>query len=104
MFGRASWDGRNSDVSAYVDVNFPNNADSLNGVLRFGSGMAVPDVYSGHEFTHSVIDATCNLAGVDEPGAINEALSDIFGELTFPQTPSTVWVEGDTLATRVGTC
>jgi len=34
-----------------------------------------------HEFTHGLIQNTSNLAYANEPGAINEALADIFGAL-----------------------
>ncbi len=33
----------------------------------------------GHEFTHGVTDHTANLIYQDEPGALNESFSDIFG-------------------------
>ncbi|PES08584.1 bacillolysin, partial [Bacillus anthracis] len=35
----------------------------------------------GHEITHAVTDSTSKLLYQDESGALNEALSDIFGTL-----------------------
>jgi hypothetical protein len=95
LFGRNGWDGRGTDTRTYVDVGFASpNADSLNGVLRFDRTFVFPDIVA-HEFTHSVVDATCDLVGLDEPGAANESYADVFGELAFPQTPATAWVSGD---------
>ena len=34
----------------------------------------------GHEFTHAVVNATCNLKYENQSGAINEAYADILGE------------------------
>lgn len=34
----------------------------------------------GHEYTHGIIDYTCNLVYQDESGALNESLADIFGK------------------------
>jgi Zn-dependent metalloprotease len=97
VFNRSSWDGRGGNVDVYVDAGMPvPNASSHKGVLVFGAGEAVPDVI-GHEFTHSIVDATCDLQAIDESGAINESFADVFGELMFPETPATSWVQGDLL-------
>ena len=48
--------------------------------MRFGNGFAAADDVVGHELTHAVTEAESNLIYWGESGAINEALSDIFGE------------------------
>ncbi len=35
----------------------------------------------GHELTHGVIEHSANLLYQDQPGALNEAFADIFGEM-----------------------
>ena len=64
-----------------------NNAIYLGGgYLLFGDGDGVDfDFFAGaldvvaHEYTHGVTEFTSNLDYVDEPGALNEAFSDIMG-------------------------
>jgi bacillolysin len=66
---------------------FINNAIYLGGgFLLFGDGDGVDfDFFAGaldivaHEYTHGVTEYTSNLDYVDEPGALNEAFSDIMG-------------------------
>ncbi|MBC8096682.1 MAG: M4 family metallopeptidase [Akkermansiaceae bacterium] len=53
--------------------------NSSSGRMRFGSGFATDDV-TGHEFTHAVTEFTSGLIYENQSGAINESLSDIFGE------------------------
>ncbi len=47
--------------------------------MAFGEGVTTDDV-TGHELTHGVTERRTNLAYLWESGAINESLSDIFGE------------------------
>lgn len=44
-----------------------------------GPGTVTDDTI-GHEFTHGVVDATCDLTYSGESGAIDEAFADMFGE------------------------
>jgi hypothetical protein len=48
--------------------------------MRFGQGYADADDVVGHELTHGVTDYESSLIYWSESGAINESLSDIFGE------------------------
>ncbi|MCM6776522.1 M4 family metallopeptidase [Nocardia sp. CDC159] len=50
--------------------------------MAFGSGLATEDI-AAHELTHGVTQHTSGLVYRNEPGAINESMSDVFGELTF---------------------
>ncbi|MEU7143246.1 M4 family metallopeptidase [Nocardia sp. NPDC046473] len=50
--------------------------------MAYGSGLTTEDI-TAHELTHGVTQNTNGLVYSDEPGAINESMSDVFGELTF---------------------
>ena len=49
--------------------------------MFFGDGYASADDVVGHELTHGVTEHESNLVYMNESGAINESLSDVFGEL-----------------------
>jgi Zn-dependent metalloprotease len=48
--------------------------------MRFGQGYASGDDVVAHEFTHGITSHEANLIYWNESGAINESISDIFGE------------------------
>jgi Zn-dependent metalloprotease len=107
----------------YLQLHGRNSLDGLGGsiraIVRYGQGLAnafflgeqqlmlfgdaLPfaaalDVVA-HELTHGVTAHTANLIYQDEPGAVNEAFSDIFGELVEARTlghPD--WITGSVLA------
>lgn len=56
------------------------NAFWYNGQMTYGQGVTTDDV-TGHELTHGVTEKTNGLVYENEPGAINESMSDVFGEL-----------------------
>lgn len=58
---------------------FP-NAFWSGSQIAFGEGFAQADDVVAHEFTHGVTDYESNLFYYMQSGAINEALSDIWGE------------------------
>ena len=49
--------------------------------MVYGAGYAAADDVVGHELTHGVTDHESQLLYVYQSGAINESISDIFGEL-----------------------
>ncbi len=49
--------------------------------MYYGTGYAVADDVVGHEMGHGVTERTSNLVYFGQSGAINESLSDIFGEI-----------------------
>jgi Zn-dependent metalloprotease len=49
--------------------------------LVFGTGFSLADDVVGHELTHGVTQYESNLLPYAESGAIDESLSDVFGEL-----------------------
>jgi bacillolysin len=83
--GRNSLDGNGGNVTAIVRVGGYANA-SWHGNLRvmlFGDVKAYAaslDVV-GHELTHGVTENTAGLIYENQSGALNESMSDIFGEM-----------------------
>ena len=55
------------------------NAQWTGTRMRFGNGYATDDV-TAHEYTHAVTEFSSGLVYENASGAINESLSDIFGE------------------------
>ncbi|MGH2653460.1 MAG: M4 family metallopeptidase [Actinomycetota bacterium] len=68
--------------------------------MVYGAGFAVDDVV-GHELTHGVTEFTSHLFYYYQSGAINESLSDVFGEFVDltngagTDTASTRWLLGE---------
>ncbi len=60
---------------------------SLTAYFYFGDGGGITTHYAraldivGHEYQHSINNAKAGLSGVGQEGAINEAISDIFGAI-----------------------
>lgn len=69
--------------------------------LTFGDGFATDDVVA-HELAHGVTEHTADLFYWYQSGAINESMSDVFGELvdltTGTDPPSARWLIGEDLA------
>ena len=96
LFGRDSYDGRGSRLSASVHATFsggsscsPNNAVWMGAPYNQmaygdGDGRLLTDLsraldVTGHELTHAITGSTSGLVYQDESGALNEAMSDIHG-------------------------
>nr|BFF02079.1 hypothetical protein GCM10020241_37540 [Streptoalloteichus tenebrarius] len=68
--------------------------------MVFGEGVTTDDV-TGHELTHGVTEHVSGLVYRGESGAINESLSDIFGEFvdltngSADDTPANRWKMGE---------
>lgn len=71
-------------------------------VMVYGPGYAAGLDIVGHEITHGIIAAEADLIYADEPGAVNEALADIFGSLIELYAKGTAgnWVIGEGLPGR----
>lgn len=99
-FGRNSYDGRGSNISAVVKVGrgplsllgmlgLDQNAawDTSGKRFLFGTGekdtlnnfTGAVDVIA-HEYTHAVIETTSKLDANGQSGALNEHLADVFGQ------------------------
>ncbi|MBV6699406.1 M4 family metallopeptidase [Kitasatospora aureofaciens] len=87
--GRDGLDGKAGPIDSVVNVSaggkvFPNAFWDGKKMIYGGGG---PEKYpfsvaldvAGHEMTHGVIQHTANLAYLGQPGAMNEALADYFG-------------------------
>ncbi|MBN2349040.1 MAG: M4 family metallopeptidase [Bacteroidales bacterium] len=87
-FGRNSFDDNGKEIKSYVHYHYQfvnaywNESDKY---LVFGDGrppdynpLTCLDIVS-HEFTHGITNYTANLVYENEPGALNESFSDIFG-------------------------
>ena len=84
VHSRDSWDDAGQLLRAtvrYCDNTKPcplSNAYA-NDPLRFGQGWVTDDIVA-HEYTHRVTGATSGLIYTNQSGAINESLSDVWGE------------------------
>jgi len=87
-FNRDSIDGAGMPLISLVRYcppgagNCPYQNAFWDGVqMTYGAGYASADDVVGHELTHGVTEHTSNLFYYYQSGAINESLSDVFGEL-----------------------
>lgn len=89
IFDRASVDGSGMRLDGYVHrgVNY-NNAfwDGQQMVFGDGDGVMFTDLTGSidviaHELTHGVTEFTSGLEYHNQPGALNESISDVFGSL-----------------------
>jgi bacillolysin len=104
-FGRDGLDGVGMPIVMSVnDGEAGAHWDDRLGELVFGSGYTVDDVV-GHEMTHGVTQFTSNLFYFAQSGAINESMSDVFGEFVDltdghgNDDPSVRWLAGEDLPT-----
>ncbi|MEU5597465.1 M4 family metallopeptidase [Streptomyces sp. NPDC020298] len=88
-YGRHSIDGDGLPLNATVHFGEGYDNAFWNGEqMVFGDGdneifldFTIPVDVIGHELTHGVTQYTANLEYHDQPGALNESLSDVFGSL-----------------------
>ena len=80
-FGRDSINGSGLEIKSTVNYgNGYQNAFWNGSQMVYGDGFSLADDVVGHELTHGVTQYESNLLYYYQSGAINEALSDIFGE------------------------
>lgn len=103
-FGRSSYDNDSAVLFSYVHygVNYDNAFwDGTRMTYGDGDGAQYNPFTSldigGHEITHAVTEHSANLVYQDEPGAMNEAFSDIFGTCIefFGDSAHADWLEGE---------
>jgi Zn-dependent metalloprotease len=89
-------------------ANYPEqNAFWTGSQMAFGKGLVVDDVVA-HEFTHGITQYTSNLFYYYQSGAINESLSDLWGEYydqtnSFGKDTNAVrWLIGEDLPASIG--
>ena len=83
---RNSFDGEGASIHAIVRYG-PDFKNAFwvpgSNLMAFGDGRPYAGALDivGQEFSHGVIEHTANLLYQDQPGALNEAFADIFGEM-----------------------
>ena len=105
QFGRRSIDGRGGTVS--ITVHYGRDYDNAfwDGTqLVFGDGdgqiferFTKPMDVMAHEFTHGVTQFTVGLAYQDQPGALNESISDVFASMAKQRVLGQTAAEADWL-------
>ena len=89
MFNRTSIDNSGMSINSVVHYGSRYNNAFWNGykmVYGDGDGSTFTSLSGdldvvGHEMTHGVTTNTCNLNYENQPGALNESMSDVFGVL-----------------------
>ena len=110
--GRNAIDGKGGALISTVHFGqaYDNAAWDSTGML-YGDGgqmfraLSVSLDVVGHEFTHGVTEKTSNLVYENQPGALNEAVSDIFGafiEHKFKPDPVNNWKLGESVVKSGG--
>ncbi len=104
-FDRRSIDGRGGTVS--ITVHYGRDYDNAfwDGIqLVFGDGdgqiferFTKPMDVMAHEFTHGVTQFTVGLAYQDQPGALNESISDVFASMAKQRVLGQTAAEADWL-------
>ncbi len=103
ILGREGLNGDTLPFIGFVHVDNDWTNATWNGMFaRFGDGggnndpLTALDVVA-HEYTHGLTDFTADLVYMDEPGALNESYSDIYGTaVEFFADPATAeWMIGE---------
>jgi Zn-dependent metalloprotease len=105
VYDRASYDGHGAPVLATVHYEQGyDNAFWDGHQLVFGDGdgrvfdrFTEPVEVLGHEFTHAVTQYIAGLVYADQPGALNESLSDVFASCLKQRLSGQTAAEADWL-------
>jgi bacillolysin len=109
VLARNSWDGNGGAIKGYVHYSTSyDNAFWDGSRMTYGDGstfrpLTCVDV-AAHEIGHGVCQATAGLVYSYESGAINEALSDIWGACVeyYAEPTKQTWIIGEDIETRTG--
>jgi len=111
VHGRNSYNNAGAAIKSYVHYSSAYDNAYWNGsVMTYGDGsgtyfdiLTSIDV-AGHEIGHAVCTNTANLAYQKESGAMNEALSDIWGACIeyFAAPNKSTWLIGEDIERRAG--
>jgi Zn-dependent metalloprotease len=105
VFDRDSLDGQGMRLNAYVHYGSEYNNAFWNGsemVFGDGDGVLFTDFTKSidviaHELTHGVTEFTAGLQYHNQPGALNESMSDVFGSLVKQWVGKQTAVQADWL-------
>lgn len=104
VHGRNSWDNKGSDLLSYTHSSNKNNAFWSGSYMEYGDGdgtnfypFAGDLSVAAHEMTHGVTQGTSALKYEYQPGALNEAFSDIMAKL---EVDTDNWLIGDDVVTQ----
>ena len=105
VYKRDSIDGNGMDMLATVHYDYNYNNAFWNGTqMVFGDGdgyifnrFTIAIDVMGHELTHGVTEHTAGLEYHDQPGALNESMSDVFGSLVKQRSLDQTAEEADWL-------
>ena len=105
IHGRSSLDAKGGNLYAFVRYGQGVSDALWNGeAMFFGDGRPYAGALDvvGHELTHAITQHSANLIYQDQPGALNEAFSDIFGQAIEARIEGEAdWVVGDGLGTPI---
>lgn len=110
-FGRDGIDGKGIPIKSTVNYcEIDNDCPYMNAAwmgdknhMIYGKGFTKAEDIVAHELTHGVTEYESNLYYYAQSGAINESLSDVFGEFVQQSnpigtvTPATRWLMGEDL-------
>ena len=105
VYGRNSIDDNGMDLIGSVHVgNQWQNAQWDGSQMLFGDGdgiyfnrFTIAIDIMGHELTHGVTERTAGLEYHDQPGALNESISDVFGSLVKQRSHGQTAAQADWL-------
>ena len=115
VFGRDGADNNHKKIFVSInyrdpDLGFNENGECANGIfspdyqnltyIAIGEAWSKPLDLLAHEYTHAITDATWGGVYINESGALNEAYSDIIGELIQNDKLELVGEDLDTGAIR----
>ncbi|MEQ6376563.1 M4 family metallopeptidase [Bacillaceae bacterium S4-13-56] len=106
-FNRNSYDNNGASLISTVHYDrYYNNAFWNGTQMVYGDGdgstfsplSGALDVIA-HELTHAVTEETANLVYQNQPGALNESMSDVFGMIVEAYNGDTDWLMGEDVYT-----
>jgi bacillolysin len=110
VHGRDSLDGKGLEIRSSVHLSTGFDNAFWNGFfMSYGDGSMFKTMTGGidvvgHEMTHGVTSTESMLEYHDEPGALNESVSDIFGafiEHFYKPDPTNNWYVGEALSKTI---
>ena len=106
QLGRNSYDGKGKAVKTTTEFSYKNQTSNAcwspsDKQFKFYGGNNGDKKYAaaldmvGHEFTHAVVEYTCNLVYKNQSGALDEAYADIMGALIENKSGTNRWLMGE---------